>query len=91
MAWVVYKSPLWHKDTVQDHIKPVPNNLQLKSLEQSFVNDAIRTQVYHYPRKWPIIPKYSAEYDKYAQAYFKCPLVKDIMNMKNRSLEVSYG
>ena len=89
MAWVVYKSPLWHKDTVQDHIKPLPNGIQRKILEASFINDAIRTQVYHYPRKKPIIPVYSAEQDKCAQAYFRSPLVKEIMTWKKLSTEVS--
>ncbi|KAK3597068.1 hypothetical protein CHS0354_022073 [Potamilus streckersoni] len=79
MAWVTYGSPLWHKDKVPDHIHPLPDIHQRKEYESKFINDAIRTQVYHYPRKKPIIPPYDAVKDKYARAYFQSPLVKAIL------------
>lgn len=83
--WVVYKSPLWHRDTVQQHVRQLPGRKERASLESCFINDAIRTQVYHYPRKKPIIPVYSAKKDKFAQAYFQCPLVKTIIKRDGES------
>lgn len=87
--WVVYGSPLWHKDTVQEYIKPLPGVKERLSLEKNFVNDAIKTQIYNYPRKKPIIPVYSARKDKCAQAYFQSPLVKSLLNREKMSAEVS--
>lgn len=87
--WVVYRSPLWHKDTVQDHVKELPGKKERISMENKFVNDAIRTTVYHYPRKKPIIPIYSARKDKFAQAYFKSPLVKSLLQRERMSYDVS--
>ncbi|KAH3699254.1 hypothetical protein DPMN_074210 [Dreissena polymorpha] len=84
--WLVYKSPLWHKDVVQETVKPLPSYKQCKALETDFVNDAIRTNVYSYSRKKPIIPVYSATKDKYAQAYFQCPLVKAIMSTDEKAI-----
>ncbi|XP_052253423.1 uncharacterized protein LOC127859879 isoform X4 [Dreissena polymorpha] len=85
--WLVYKSPLWHKDVVQETVKPLPSYKQCKALETDFVNDAIRTNVYSYSRKKPIIPVYSATKDKYAQAYFQCPLVKAIMSTDEKEMK----
>ena len=80
MSWVVQKSPLWHKDSVQVGIHRLPSIKQCKKLEDSFVNDAIKTNVYCYPRKLPIIPTYSATKDKCARSYFNSPLVNQLMN-----------
>ena len=38
--------------------------------ERKFVNDAVRTHHYHYPRKLPIIPHYNALNDEHCGAYF---------------------
>ena len=80
MSWVVQKSPLWHKDNVQTNIRPLPSIEQRGILEKNFVNDAVRTHVYSYPRKLPIIPIYSAVKDKCARGYFQSPLVKQLMS-----------
>ncbi|XP_060560099.1 uncharacterized protein LOC132720110 isoform X3 [Ruditapes philippinarum] len=83
--WVVYGSPLWHKDTVQENVKDLPGPKELITLENKFVNDAIRTTVYYYPRKKPIIPVYSARQDKCAKAYFQSPLVKSLLKRERMS------
>ena len=77
---------MWHKDSVQKDVRPLPNIKQRKQLEANFVNDAVRTQIHCYPRKLPIIPKYSAASDKCARSYFNSPLVKQLMKT---SIEVS--
>ena len=79
MSWVVQKSPLWHRDSVQGNIRPLPSIKQCQKLEDDFVNDAVKTNVYCYPRKLPIIPTYTATKDKCARSYFDSPLVKELM------------
>ncbi|KAK3082643.1 hypothetical protein FSP39_001226 [Pinctada imbricata] len=79
MAWVTFRSPLWHKDTVQSSVHALPDIHQQRNLERGFVNDAIRTFVRSSRRK-PIIPAYNAERDKCARAYFRCPLVQSVMD-----------
>ena len=76
---MTYGSPLWKKDSVQNGIKPLPSVEKKYEMEGGFVNDAVKTFMYHYSRKKPIIPMYNAEKDKYAQAYFQSPIAKAVL------------
>ncbi|XP_041371559.1 uncharacterized protein LOC121385090 [Gigantopelta aegis] len=78
MAWVTYGSPLYHRDSVQTGIKPLPSRTEKIRLEKLFVNDAVQTCMFHYPRRKPIIPPYNALQDKYARHYFMSPTAKAI-------------
>lgn len=84
VSWVTFGSPLWQKDTIQGHVKPLPPVWKQKAMEKGFVNDGVSTYMHFHARRKPIIPPYNAIKDKYAQAYFQSPLVKAALD---RSME----
>lgn len=79
MSWVTYGSPLRHKDKVPTTIKPLPAIATQEKLEAGFVNDAVKTFMFHHSRRQPVIPPYNAEQDKCAQAYFQSPIAKAVL------------
>ncbi|XP_063423876.1 uncharacterized protein LOC134707767 isoform X1 [Mytilus trossulus] len=80
MSWVTFGSPLWRKDTVQTTIKSLPSIDEMKRMEKSFVNDAVKTHKHHSSRRTNIIPHYDAMEDRFAMSYFKSPLTQAIID-----------
>ena len=78
---VRYTSPLACPGHVQIGIMPNPSREAWKSREEIFVNDAVKTDNYRYPRKIPIIPKYDPFYDGECAKYFTSPLVQEIIGL----------
>ena len=78
---VTYRSPLSGTGHVQIGIRQNPCKEVWKSREDSFVNDAVKTHYYHYPRKIPIIPKYDPLYDGECAKYFTSPMVQKIIDI----------
>ncbi|XP_046333283.1 uncharacterized protein LOC124116101 isoform X2 [Haliotis rufescens] len=78
-SWVVYGSPLWHRDRVPSSIRSLPPIPTLKGLEENFVNDSVKTTTSSRSGRNPIIPQYDAVGDKYAKHYFMSPNVRAMM------------
>ncbi|XP_067687659.1 uncharacterized protein [Haliotis asinina] len=78
-SWVVYGSPLWHRDRVPSSVRSLPPIPILKGLEENFVNDSVKTTTSSRSGRNPIIPPYDAVGDKYAKHYFMSPNVRAMM------------
>ncbi|XP_019647564.1 PREDICTED: uncharacterized protein LOC109487895 [Branchiostoma belcheri] len=82
-TFMVRSCPLKHKDKIGD-IHPLPPITVQHNLEESFVNDSIRTDTmqnsrFCRPKRTSIIRPYNALQDKHAVAYFRSPTVKDTL------------
>ena len=76
-----YSSPLSDRDYVLDRVLPLPSRAEFRRREASFVNDAVRTSTYYYPRRIPIIPKYDAIEDPMCAKYFETPLAQEAVRV----------